>query len=118
MRIDLKVRNFFSDWVVWANELYFKRIDPEVCQLPHRPVHDLVGFGRTHLVDHIRDQVKKPLICLARVKPKGSFNAETVFLQLIDQPGNVVDLVFYQRCLIHGSTPCAASVIAAISFWA
>jgi hypothetical protein len=113
MRIDLKVHDCFRDRVKRANDLHLKRIDPKVRQLPHRPVHDLIGLGRSHLINHVGDQIKKPLICLARVQPESSVNVELVSLELIDQPGNVIDLVSYQRCLIDGSTPCAASVIAA-----
>jgi hypothetical protein len=70
------------------------------------------------LVDHTRDEIKKPLIRLARVQPERGLDVKTVSLEPFDQPWHVLDLVFYQRCLIYGSTPCAVSVIAAIILWA
>jgi len=76
------------------------------------------GFGNSLSIDDVRDEVKKPLVCLTPIEPESGLHVEIVMLKLIDEPGHVIDLVFYQRCLIHGSTPCAASVIAAMSFWA
>src|SRR3954447_4483915 len=106
------------DRVVRTDELHLKTINPEVWQSLHRLVYGLVGLGNPFLIDHVRHEIKKPLVSLTRVEPESGLHVESVPLELIDQLGYVIDLVCYQRCLIHGSTPCAESVIAAMSCWA
>ena len=48
---------------------------------------------------------QEPETFLGRFDPKGRLHWIAVGGKPLDEPATVIDLVFYQRALIHGNTP-------------
>ena len=64
-----------------------------------------VGCGRSNSVDNLRSYIQEPKTFLYSPDPEGSLYGIAISRKSLDETTAIVDLIIYQRALIHGSTP-------------
>ena len=98
-------QHLFSDGVIRADDFDLGVGKPGFAELLQRRINGLVGGSRACTVIEIGNDVQKPHALLGRFDPEGGLYGVTVGGEPLHEPAAIVDLISYQRALIHGNIP-------------
>jgi hypothetical protein len=93
-----------SDRITGANDFHLRTGNPQFAELPQGRLNRAVRRCRPFTVYNVCHHVQEPNAFFSRFDPKCGENWIAIGGESLDKPSSVVNLILYQRALIHGNT--------------